>query len=137
MRSTMNDRRIYLLDANALIALVVADHEHHAAAARWAAEVDGVALCPIVEGALVRFLVRAGEGHATAVAILSALYRSPLCDFWEDSLSYEGVGLGHVVGHRQVTDTYLAALAKSRGARLATFDRALAGALPDETELIR
>ena len=133
----MSDGRIYLLDANALIALVVADHEHHASAVRWATGVDGIALCPIVEGALVRFLVRAGEGHATAVAILSALHRSPLCDFWEDALSYEGVDLGHVVGHRQVTDAYLAALAKSRGARLATFDRSLAGALPDETELIR
>lgn len=132
----MSDRRICLLDANALIALVVADHEHHALAARWATEVDGIALCPIVEGALVRFLVRAGEGRATAVAILSALYRSPRCHFWADALSYEAVGLGHVVGHRQVTDAYLAALAKSRGGRLATFDRALAGALPDETELI-
>ena len=133
----MSDARTYLLDANTLIALVVADHEHHARAARWAAGVDGIALCPIVEGALVRFLVRAGEDRATAVAILSALYRSPRCDFWEDALSYEAVELGHVVGHRQVTDAYLAALAKSRGGRLATFDRALSEALPDETELIR
>lgn len=133
----MSDRPIYLLDANALIALVVADHEHHTPAARWANEVDGIALCPAVEGALVRFLVRAGEGHATAVAILSALYHSPRCVFWEDAISYRSVGLGHVVGHRQVTDAYLAALARSRGGRLATFDRALAGALPDETELIR
>lgn len=133
----MSDGRTYLLDANALIALVVTDHEHHAPAARWAAGVDGIAICPIVEGALVRFLVRAGESQATAVAILSALYRSPRCDFWEDSLSYEAVELGHVVGHRQVTDAYLAALAGSRGGRLATFDRSLAGARPDETELIR
>ena len=132
----MNDGLSYLLDASALIALVVADHEHHDRAVRWAAGTDGIALCPIVEGALVRFLVRVGEAQATAVAILSALYRSPRCDFWEDSLSYEAVELGHVVGHRQVTDAYLAALAKSRGSLLATFDRALAEALPDSTELI-
>lgn len=128
---------VYLLDANALIALVVADHEHHARAARWATEVDGIALCPMVEGALVRFLVRTGEGQATALAILSGLYRSGRCQFWEDALSYEAVGLRHVVGHRQVTDAYLAALARSRGGRLATFDGGLAGALPDETELIQ
>ena len=133
----MSDGRTFLLDANALIALVVADHEHHVPAARWAAEVDSIALCPIVEGALIRFLVRVGEGQASAVAILSALYRSPRCEFWEDALSYEAVELGGVVGHRQVTDAYLAALAKSRGGRLATFDRALAGAFPSETELIR
>lgn len=36
----MSDGRIYLLDANALISLVVADHEHHASALRWATEVS-------------------------------------------------------------------------------------------------
>jgi toxin-antitoxin system PIN domain toxin len=132
----MSDGHTYLLDANTLIALVVADHEHHALAARWATGVGGIALCPIVEGALVRFLVRAGEGQASALAVLSALYRSPRCHFWADALSYEAVELGHVVGHRQVTEAYLAALAQSRGGRLATFDRALAEALPDGTVLI-
>ena len=31
-----------------------------------------------------------------------------------------------IIGHRQVTDAYLAQLARARGARLATFDQALA-----------
>lgn len=127
----------YLLDANALIALVVSDHEHHDKAARWASGNREIALCPIVEGALARFLVRAGEGHATAVAILSGLYGSPRCVFWPDSISYTAADLGHVVGHRQVTDAYLAALAASRGCRLATFDAALTEVLPAETELIQ
>ncbi len=126
----------YLLDANALIALVISDHEHHDTAVRWAAEVDEIALCPIVEGALVRFLVRAGESYATAVAALSALYDSPRCAFWPDSISYTAADLRHVVGHRQVTDAYLAALAVSRGCLLATLDQTLAEVLPDETELI-
>lgn len=126
----------YLLDANALIALVISDHEHHARAVRWAAEVDEIALCPIVEGALVRFLVRAGESHTAAVATLSALYGSPRCAFWPDSISYTAAELGHVTGHRQLTDAYLAALAASRGCRLATFDHALAAVLPHATELI-
>lgn len=126
----------YLLDANALIALVISDHEHHDTAVRWAAEVDEIALCPIVEGAFVRFLVRAGESYATAVAALSGFYDSPRCAFWPDSISYTDVDLRHVVGHRQVTDAYLAALAVSRGCLLATFDQALAEVLPNETELI-
>jgi len=126
----------YLLDANALIALVISDHEHHDIAMRWATRVDEIALCPIVEGALVRFLVRAGESHATAVATLSSLYGSPRCAFWSDSISYTAADLGHVIGHRQVTDAYLAALAARRGCRLATFDQALAEVLPNETELI-
>jgi toxin-antitoxin system PIN domain toxin len=127
----------YLLDANALIALVVSDHVHHDTVASWAARVDGVALCPVVEGALVRFLVRSGESSATAVGILSGLYDSPRCAFWSDEVSYTTVGLGHVVGHRQVTDAYLAALAASQGCRLATLDGGLAEALPGATELIR
>jgi toxin-antitoxin system PIN domain toxin len=127
----------YLLDANALIALVISDHEHHDTAVRWAAEVDEIALCPIVEGALVRFLVRVGESYTTAVGALSVLYGSPRCAFWPDSISYTAADLRHVVGHRQVTDAYLAALAASRGCLLATFDQALAEVLPNETELIQ
>ncbi|GAB2454206.1 type II toxin-antitoxin system ribonuclease VapC29 [Nocardioides hungaricus] len=125
-----------LLDANALIALAIADHEHHDRAARWAADVERIALCPIVEGALVRFLIRTGESRATAAAILTAMHASPRCEFWEDSISYRTAELSHVVGYRQVTDAYLAALAASRGGRLATLDQALATALPESVELI-
>jgi uncharacterized protein len=127
----------YLLDANALIALVISDHEHHDIAVQWVAGVDEIALCPIVEGAFVRFLVRAGERHITVKAVLSGLYDSQRCAFWPDSLSYAGADLEHVVGYRQVTDAYLAALAASRGCRLATFDQALAEMFPNDTELIR
>lgn len=126
----------HLLDANALIALVLADHEHHHRAVVWVADVDLIALCPIVEGALVRFLIRAGENQATAAAILSALHASAGCEFWADSISYTTTGLRHVIGHRQVTDAYLAALAASHDAKLATFDRALASALPGDVDLI-
>ena len=126
----------YLLDANALIALAITDHEHHDRAAEWAANVEQVALCPIVEGSLFRFLIRTGESRATAAAALAALHASPRCEFWEDSISYTTADLGHVVGHRQVTDAYLAALATSRGGRLATFDQALATALSHSVELI-
>lgn len=128
--------RTYLLDANALIALVIADHEFHARAAGWAARVDRIALCPIVEGALVRFLVRAGEGSAVAATVLSGFHASSRVDFWPDSISYTTARLGHVLGHRQVTDAYLASLAGDYGARLATFDEPLTRALPDLVEMI-
>jgi toxin-antitoxin system PIN domain toxin len=126
----------YLLDANVLIALAVSDHEHHGIAARWAAGVDEIALCPIVEGALVRFLVRAGESRFTALGLLSGFYSSARCSFWPDSISYTDAELGRVVGHRQVTDAYLVSLAASRGGRLATFDRSLAENFPKGTALI-
>lgn len=48
-----------LLDANVLIALVVAEHVHHDAAADWLMASDtGFATCPMTQGSLVRFLAR-------------------------------------------------------------------------------
>ena len=101
----------YLLDANVLIALTVAEHEHHRRASSWVSGIDGFALCPVVEGALVRFLVRIGETPAVATQLLRAVHDVPGCEFWPDSVSYANADLGHVRGHRQVTDAYLVALA--------------------------
>lgn len=78
----------YLLDANALIALVIAEHEHHGRVTAWITEVDGVAPCPITEGAMVRYLIRVGETAATASQLLAALRESPTVEFWSDSISY-------------------------------------------------
>ena len=127
---------VRLLDANVLIALTVIEHEHHGHAAAWAAQGHAFALCPVVEGALVRFLVRLGESTATATSILSAMHASDRCEFWPDALSYAEVPMTHVTGHRQVTDAYLVGLASSRGGTLLTFDRALAAATPDAAELL-
>lgn len=127
----------YLLDANVLIALTVAEHEHHDRASTWAATTDHLALGPIVEGALVRFLVRMGESSHAATQVLRALHAMPRCEFWPDSLPYADAPLDHVRGHRQVTDAYLAGLAAARPhALLATFDTALAHELPNRCLLV-
>ncbi len=126
----------HLLDANALIALVIAEHEHHGRVTAWVTQVDKVALCPITEGAMVRYLIRVGETAATASQLLNTLRESPRVDFWPDSISYTEAALEHVTGHRQVTDAYLASLAASHQARLATLDVALATALSATVDLI-
>lgn len=122
-----------LLDADTLIALVVAEHEHHGEAQRWFAAQDQVLVCPVVEGALVRFLVRLGQTGAVASAVLSRLYLSPTVTAVDDDLSYRDVDLTAVTGHRQVTGVYLVALAGHHGATLATFDKALRSAYPRAT----
>ena len=63
-----------LLDANVLIALVVADHVHHDAAAEWLSASDaGFATCPITQGSLVRFLLRTGQSAVAAQDVVSAV----------------------------------------------------------------
>ncbi|GFG85164.1 PIN domain-containing protein [Mycolicibacter algericus] len=64
------------------------------------------------------------------------LGRDPRHEFWPDSLSFADVTLTGVIGHRQVTDAYLAQLARAHNGRLATFDRGLAELHSDVAELL-
>lgn len=126
-----------LLDANVLIALVVAEHVHHQAAERWLADFgDRFASCPITEGSLVRLMIREGQSTGAAHAVLGGIAAHDRYEFWPDTVSYRNVTLAGVVGHRQVTDAYLAQLARAHRGRLATFDQGLAQLHGDITELI-
>lgn len=126
-----------LPDANVLIALLVDDHVHHAAAENWLADLRGnFATCPITQGSLMRLLIREGQPAATARQILSQTAASHRHEFWPDDLSYTDVPVQGIAGHRQVTDAYLAQLARARGARIATFDQAMAKLHHDVADLV-
>lgn len=126
-----------LLDANVLIALVVPEHVHHDAAAEWLSASDTeFATCPITQGSLVRFLLRTGQSTATAREVVSAIENALRHEFWPDSVSFADVELSGVVGHRQVTDAYMAQLARGRDAQLATLDSGLAHLHSDVAVLI-
>jgi toxin-antitoxin system PIN domain toxin len=126
-----------LLDGNVLVALTVVDHVHHAAAESWFSALDGpFATCPITEGTLVRLLVREGQPGEVARSVVSALADDARHELWPDHLSYRDVPLKGVIGHRQVTDAYLAELARARGGRLATFDAGMAQVHPDVVDLV-
>lgn len=125
--------RAELLDASVLIAAVSTDHVHHAVAEAWLAANHSVALCPITEGALVRFLVRTGETATTITSVLAGLHHLDAVEFWPDSVSYLGMELSEIRGHRQVTDSYLVALAAAHESRVVTFDNGLALAHPTHT----
>lgn len=125
-----------LLDANALIALTVVDHVHHDVLENWFTQrSEPFATCPVTQGALVRFLLRGGASSRDAVDVLRALRGAEAHEFWPDALGYDDIDMRGVVGHRQVTDAYLAGLARSRNGRLATLDRGLA-ALHDDVALL-
>ncbi|HUO40901.1 MAG TPA: TA system VapC family ribonuclease toxin [Mycobacterium sp.] len=126
-----------LLDANVLVALVVSDHVHHEPAEDWLAATSiEFATCPITQGSLVRLLLREGQTAEGARNLIAAVTQDPRHEFWPDSVSYADVELGGVVGHRQVTDAYLAQLARTHHGRLATFDQALAHLHGDVAELV-
>ena len=59
------------------------------------------------------------------VQLLATLVAHPRHRFWPDSLGYDDISWRGVVGHRQLTDAYLAALARHHGGKLASFDRGL------------
>jgi toxin-antitoxin system PIN domain toxin len=126
-----------LLDANVLIALVVSEHVHHDAAAEWlSASWTEFATCPITQGRLVRFLVRTGQSATAAREVVAAVRSANGHEFWPDAVSFADVDVGGVVGHRQITDAYLAQLARSHKGQLATLDSGLAHLHDDVAVLI-
>lgn len=130
---------IHLVDANVLIALLVPDHQHHSAAESWMdglEDADLIASDPVVEGALTRYAVRIGHSAAQVQRTLRRVHEIARWRFWPDDLPYADSDLSTVRGHRQVTDSYLASLARHHGGRLVTFDRALAARFPDVVDLI-
>ena len=56
--------------------------------------------------------------------------------FWPDQISYATVRWGGVIGHRQVTDAYLVALAQHHNGRVASLDRGLAALHGDVVQLL-
>lgn len=127
----------FLLDASLLIAMCDPDHVHHGLAEAWMLPVGSFAVCPIVEGALVRYYLRAGAEREVIGAILREIANRSGYHHWPDSVPYRDVDLSRVRGHRQVTDAYLVALTRAHpGWQLATLDRGLADAHPDVVHLV-
>ena len=119
----------WLLDASVAIALLDRDHTAHDACRQWFVDpqVDRFATSPITQNALLRFAIRRQPelGIAHAQAALSRLCADPRHHFWLDELEPRTLAWDGVVGHRQVTDAYLAGLARHRRGRLVSFDSGL------------
>ncbi|MGL5865417.1 MAG: TA system VapC family ribonuclease toxin [Dermatophilaceae bacterium] len=126
----------HLLDGNVLVSLVMPEHVYHESANAWVRTVDSFSTCPTVQGTLLRMLVRQGTTIVRAREVLGVVVADPRHEQWLDDLTYPEVDLSHAYGHRQVTDAYLAQLARSRHGRIATFDRGLVAAAPDVADLV-
>ena len=95
------------------------------------------ATCPITQGALFRFHLRAGVDATaeSAKLLLKSISALPRHQFWPDDASYLDLSANGIIGHKQVTDAYLVLLAQKHGGSLATMDQALA-AIHEGTTLI-
>lgn len=120
--------RVYLLDANVLIALATPEHSLNARAAAWFRKGYRFATCPITQGALVRFHLRVGVDATveSAKLLLEGISAMPRHEFRADDVSYLELPAKGILGHRQVTDAYLAVLAQKHDGVLVTMDEGLA-----------
>lgn len=132
----------YLLDTSALIALAWQSHAHHTAMTRWLRTVKSYATCPITQGGFLRLsshpALGLSNGPADAFASLDSIIADERHIFWPDDLSFEEAKIRRdkILSHTQVTDKYLAALARQHKGSLATFDEPLAKAFRDEPRLV-
>ena len=127
----------YLLDANVLIAWMIAEHPDNAKVSAWVGEtLDEFLICPITQGALMRYVLRTGRNLSKAEEITSAVFEFSQCRWIPDDLPFQNTHWNKVTGHRQVTDVYLAELARQHEGLLATLDKGIAGLRPDATYLI-
>ena len=73
---------------------------------------------------------------SAAQEILTGTTADPRHEFWPDDVPYTDVPTPGIIAHRQMTDAYLAQLARAHGSRLATFDQAMAKLHHDVAELV-
>jgi predicted nucleic acid-binding protein len=128
-----------LLDGNALVALCLDGHEHHRLVRAWlASHDDRIATCSVTQGTLLRLHMRFAEDRSAAAAwtTLQQLCASPRHVLWLADYSYLDLHYRNLQGPKQVTDAWLAELARRRGGMLSTLDGALVSAQCDVAELI-
>lgn len=123
----------FLLDVNVLIALIDPGHVQHDQAHEWFASTgkSAWATCPLTENGVLRIVGHTrypnSPGTPAAVAKLMKELRGLAGHaFWAADVSLldeSSADAERLLDSAQVTDSYLLALARVHGGRLATFDR--------------
>jgi hypothetical protein len=127
----------WLLDVNAIIALISPGHVHHGLIHDWFTRRSfrGWATCPITENGAIRVLsqpvfAKGLRRPADVIEVLRAWKQAQPAHhhFWTDEVSLADEALFHadrITSHNHVTDAYLLGLAAKHGAKLVSFDRTL------------
>lgn len=121
-----------LLDVNVLIALLDEAHIHHVQATSWLERniQHGWSTCPITQNGCIRIMSQPAYPGALPVAVvqerLAEAAENSDHEFWPDDVNFlkkDGLVWTKVLGHRQVTDAYLLAMAVHNKGCLVTMDR--------------
>ncbi|NJK62631.1 MAG: VapC toxin family PIN domain ribonuclease [Synechococcaceae cyanobacterium SM2_3_1] len=133
----------FLLDLNLLIALAWPSHIHHRLAQVWFRENRslGWSTCPLTQTGFIRIssnpkFIDGAVSPSEAIGLLQQVTQAEDHKFWPDTLDFtQGSEMGtlQIIGHRQVTDAYLLALAIHHHGKLATLDQAIAALIADTT----
>ena len=131
---------ISLLDVNVLVALAWPNHIHHRPARVWFDNNSstGWATCPLTQSAFVRIssnrkVIPDAKTPQEALRVLRHIVNLPDHTFWIDDISIATtphLKTSWLLGHKQVTDAHLLALALRNDGRLATFDRGVSQLIP-------
>lgn len=124
-----------LLDVSVLIAILDTDHIYHSLAITWCDQhlQYGWASCPITQNGCIRIMSQPSYPNGAfpiqdvRTRLLTAT-RHISHQFWSDHLSLSDDQIfnwKHIQGHRQLTDTYLLALAVSHSGYFVSFDKRL------------
>ena len=120
-----------LLDVNVLIALHDSDHVHHHHASAWlqAHIAHGWASCPLTQNGCLRIMAQPAYPQALPLAAVAARLAQatahPAHAFVADDyslLDVQQLDWPRMLGHRQITDSYLLGLAVRHDCRFVTFD---------------
>lgn len=129
----------WLLDGSVLVALAIDSHESQERVARWfGRSVDRFATCAITQGTLLRLHMQLAVDTTAGAAweTLRGFADHPKHEYWDDGFSYLEVSAAGIQGHRQVTDAWLAELARRHDGLVATLDAAFAALYPDRVRLV-
>jgi toxin-antitoxin system PIN domain toxin len=122
------NQETWLLDGNVLIALSAPLHIHHFRAKAWCEAHPDVLLatCSVTEGTLLRILMHEKRAlkncAAEAWGTLNDFRARPDHVFIAGDFSYAEVNHKSLRGAKEVTDAWLAQLARRNGICIATFD---------------
>ena len=132
---------MFLLDVNALFAVLNKTHGAHRSVMKWLDSIDQHASCGLTQISTFRLLLtpasmrgkplKPAAAHES-IARFTGLrhHKFVACPALSSSM------VGRTNGHNAAVDDYLVQIAGNAGCRLATLDRALATRWPERTVLV-